>query len=106
MKFGPEEVHPRPPALPAVRRSEDRRMRVRYGEEKGQGQHFEDGSGVPTMSVSIKPGLAQRKDTATDQTPPNPTHSTYQQKEEGEHYLSFRDGLVALISVWRRRTEM
>ena len=30
-------------------------MRVRVGEEAGYGEHFEDGRGVYTVSVSIHP---------------------------------------------------
>jgi len=54
-----EEVYPRDPALLTVCGIEDRRMFVCASEEKRYWDNFEDGRGVSTMSVRIKPELAQ-----------------------------------------------
>jgi len=56
-----EEVYPCDSALPTVRGVRDRRMFIRISEEKGVGEYFEDGRGVSTVSVRIKPELAGGK---------------------------------------------
>ena len=61
-------MYPRHLPLFTVRGFEDRGVRLRVGEEKRQGEHFEDGGGMPNMSVSIEHKLAQRKDMTVFQT--------------------------------------
>ena len=45
---------------------EDRRVLVCVSEEKGYWEHFKDGGGVSTMSVSSKLEISQQGDITTD----------------------------------------
>lgn len=62
-------------------------MRVYFGEEEGQREHFEDGTGVSTVSVSIELELAQRTGMTADKTSPLP-HVRHISKKKRVSFLS------------------
>jgi len=69
-----KEVHPLDWALFTMRGVGYQRVHLYAGEEKRYGEHFEDGRGVPTMSVRTGSELFGQKGTTTNQT----SRSAYQ----------------------------